>query len=114
MSEGASSAELSFLPDGTGIAGGIGSPGAIFYNAAALQSCTATGFVVSQGTIASDQGTLAATLLRFFTAVLWQIKVDEGKAGGSPVRLINPHDAVLMERACANFVFRGGVGVVAS
>ena len=62
LSEGASSAELSFLPNGTGIAGGIGSPGAIFYNTAALQSCTATGFVVSQGTIASDQGTLAVAV----------------------------------------------------
>ena len=62
LSEGASFAELSFLPNGTDIAGGIGSPGPIFYNAAALQSCTATGYVVNQGTIASDQGTLAVAV----------------------------------------------------
>jgi hypothetical protein len=53
---------------------------------------------------------LSAMLLRLF-AVLWQIKVDEAKAGGSSVRLVDPHDAVLMERACANFVIGGGVCV---
>jgi hypothetical protein len=51
LSESASFSELSFLPNGTDIAGGIGSPGAIFYNVAALQSCTATGNVVSQGSL---------------------------------------------------------------
>jgi hypothetical protein len=56
---------------------------------------------------------LSATLLRLF-AVLWQIKVDEAKAGGSSVRLVDPHDAVLMQRACANFVIRGGVCFVAN
>jgi DNA-binding beta-propeller fold protein YncE len=62
LSEGGAFSELSFLPGGANIAGGIGSPGAIFYNAAALQSCTATGSVVSQGTIASDQGTQAVAV----------------------------------------------------
>jgi hypothetical protein len=62
LSEGASFAELSFLPNGLGVAGGIGSPGAIFYNTAALQSCNATGYVVSQGPIASDQGTFSVVV----------------------------------------------------
>jgi DNA-binding beta-propeller fold protein YncE len=58
-SESGSASEISFLPGGANIAAGINSPGAIFYNTAALQSCTATGVVVSQGTIASGQGTQA-------------------------------------------------------
>ena len=62
LSEGAAFSELSFLPNGIGIAGGIESPGAIFYSEAALQSCTAAGTVVSQGTIASDQGTQAVAV----------------------------------------------------
>lgn len=62
LAEGAAFSELSFLPNGIDIAGGIASPGAIFYNEASLQSCTATGTVVSQGTIASDQGTQAVAV----------------------------------------------------
>ena len=57
--EGAAAADLSFIPDGTDVAVGIGSPGASFFNVAALETCSAAGYVVSQGTIASDQGTLA-------------------------------------------------------
>jgi hypothetical protein len=57
---------------------------------------------------------LLAALLRFFAAVLWQVKVDEAKAGGSWMRLVNPHNAVLVTRAGANFVIRGGVCVVAN
>jgi hypothetical protein len=45
--------------------------------------------------------------------LLWRIKVDRAKAGGSWVRLVKPLDPVLMERACANFVIRGGVRVAA-
>jgi len=56
---------------------------------------------------------MSATLLGFFAAVLWQIEVDEAKAGGSSVRLVDPHDVVLKGRACADFVIRGGVCVVA-
>jgi DNA-binding beta-propeller fold protein YncE len=56
LSEGAAVSNLSLLPNGADIAAGIGSPGAIFFNAATLESCTATGYVVSQGTIASGQG----------------------------------------------------------
>jgi 6-phosphogluconolactonase (cycloisomerase 2 family) len=57
-SEGAAFADLSLYPNGTGVAGGIGSPGAIFYNLAALEACSVTGFVVSQGPIAANEGTL--------------------------------------------------------
>jgi hypothetical protein len=57
-SEGAIFANLSFSPNGVNLAGGIWSPGAIFYNVDQLQTCSATGFVVSQGPIASGEGTL--------------------------------------------------------
>jgi DNA-binding beta-propeller fold protein YncE len=56
--EGAAVANLSLLPNGSGLAAGIDSAGADFFNLAALSGCTATGFVVSQGSVASDQGTL--------------------------------------------------------
>jgi DNA-binding beta-propeller fold protein YncE len=59
LSEGASATNLSLIPNGVNLAVGIGSPGAAFFNLAALNNCTATGFVVSQGSIASDQGTMA-------------------------------------------------------
>jgi DNA-binding beta-propeller fold protein YncE len=62
LSEGGTVSELSFLPGGTDLAAGIGSPGAIFYNTAALTTCTATGNVVSQGAIASDQGSQAVAV----------------------------------------------------
>jgi hypothetical protein len=59
LSQGASFANIKLFPDGTGVGGGIGSLGAIFYNLAAVESCTATGFVVSQGPPGSQEGTLA-------------------------------------------------------
>jgi hypothetical protein len=59
LSENASPANLKLFPDGTGVGVGIGAPGAIFYNPTALESCTATGFVVSQGPLTSQEGTLA-------------------------------------------------------
>jgi len=62
LSEGGTVSELSFLPGGTDLAAGIGSPGAIFYNTAALETCTATGNVVSQGSVASDQGSQAVAV----------------------------------------------------
>ena len=58
LNEGASASNLSLLPNGTDLAVGIGSAGADFFNLAALNTCSATGVVVSQGTIASDQGTM--------------------------------------------------------
>ena len=57
LGEGAAVANLSLLPNGTDLAAGIGSPGAAFFNVNALNSCTTTAVVVSQGSIASDQGT---------------------------------------------------------
>lgn len=53
-------ANLSFFPNGTDVGGGIGFPGAIFYRAADLLSCNATGFVVDQGSSGSNNaGTIA-------------------------------------------------------
>jgi len=53
-------ANLSFFPNGTDLGGGIGFPGAIFYNAAGLVGCNAPGFVVGQGsTSANNAGTIA-------------------------------------------------------
>lgn len=53
-------ANLSFFPNGTDLGGGIGSPGAIFYHAADLAGCSATGFVVGQGSSsANNAGTIA-------------------------------------------------------
>jgi hypothetical protein len=57
--ESAAVSELSILPNGLNLAAGINTPGAAFYNLAALQTCAATPNVVSQGSIASDQGTQA-------------------------------------------------------
>jgi hypothetical protein len=51
-------ANINIFPDGSNLGGGIGSQGAIFYNLAALESCTASGFVVSQGAISANEGTL--------------------------------------------------------
>lgn len=53
-------ANLGFFPSGTDLGGGIGFPGAIFYHAADLVGCNATGFVVGQGsTSANNAGTIA-------------------------------------------------------
>ena len=56
--EGGSASNVTILPNGIDLATGIGSPGVVFYNLAALNTCTATGYVVSQGSIASDQGSM--------------------------------------------------------
>jgi hypothetical protein len=54
---------LSFFPGATDIAGGIGSPGAIFYHVADLLGCDASGYVVSQGpTSSSSAGTLGVSV----------------------------------------------------
>lgn len=59
LSEGAGSYNLGFSLNQTQVDGGIGVPGAIFYNASALQTCASAGVVVSQGPLMPDQGTLA-------------------------------------------------------
>ncbi len=58
LGEGAAGSNLSLLPNGVNLAEGIGSAGAIFFNLAAINTCTAAGVVVSQGSVASDQGTM--------------------------------------------------------
>lgn len=58
LNEGAAVANLNLYPNGTGVTAGIGAPGAIFYNLANLLGCSVTGFVVSQGPITPNQGTL--------------------------------------------------------
>lgn len=59
LSAGASFANLKLFPDTTSATGGIGAAGAIFYDRAALETCTATGFVVGQG---ASPGTLAVVV----------------------------------------------------
>jgi DNA-binding beta-propeller fold protein YncE len=58
VSEGAAPANLDFTPNGVDIGGGIGAPGAVFYNTAALMSCAASGVLLSQGPIAANEDTL--------------------------------------------------------
>ena len=53
----------------------------------------------------------AKKLPRRFVAVIGQLEVDEAKARGSRMRIINPHDAVPIRRAGANFVIRRRVRV---
>ncbi len=62
QSQGGQWAELEFLPDGVDLAGGIETPGAVFYNAGAAATCTATPFVVSQGTVSADEGSQAVAV----------------------------------------------------
>lgn len=53
---------LSFFPDATNLAAGIGS-GAIFYHVTDLLGCNGSGYIVDQGSIpASDAGTLAVVV----------------------------------------------------
>jgi hypothetical protein len=61
-SQGGAFAELAMLPNGVDVAGGIESPGAVFYNAQALDSCSATPVVISQGAVSADEGTQAVAV----------------------------------------------------
>jgi len=61
-SEGGQWAELAFLPNGVDLAGGIETPGAVFYNVSAAATCSGTPFVVSQGTVSADEGSQAVTV----------------------------------------------------
>jgi hypothetical protein len=56
VQDGASMLGINLLPNGLGLAASLGVDGAIFYNLSTLQTCTSTGVQVSQGTVASDQG----------------------------------------------------------
>ena len=62
QSEGGQWAELELLPNGVDIAGGIETPGAVFYNAAAAATCAATPYVVSQGPASADEGSQAVAV----------------------------------------------------
>jgi DNA-binding beta-propeller fold protein YncE len=55
---GTLAANLRLFLNGTQVSGGIGAQGAIFFNLAALESCAATGVVVSQGPLSAAEGTL--------------------------------------------------------
>ena len=57
LTDGATGLGLNLLPNGVGLAAAIGADGAIFYDLATLETCNSTGLQVSQGTVASDQGT---------------------------------------------------------
>ena len=56
VQDGASLLGINLVPNGLGVAASLGVDGAIFYNLSTLQSCTSTGVQVSQGTVASNQG----------------------------------------------------------
>jgi DNA-binding beta-propeller fold protein YncE len=62
VAEGADFANLSWFPNGTDLAGGIGAPGAIFFHASDLLGCHAAGYVVSQGPISADEGSLSVAV----------------------------------------------------
>ncbi len=82
LPEGPLFANLGLMPGGMDVAGGIGAPGAIFYDVAALQCCAATGFVASQGGVAADEGTLevAVTADQSFAFVSNEYGVASGAA----------------------------------
>ena len=60
--EGASMGNLDLTPNKVGVGGGIGNPGAMFWNLAALEQCAANGVVVGQGAISADELTLEAVV----------------------------------------------------
>ena len=62
IADGASSFGTYLTPNGDGLALALGVDGAIFYDLPTLQTCNTTGFQVSQGPVASDEGTFDVTL----------------------------------------------------
>ncbi|ADV80905.1 hypothetical protein [Terriglobus saanensis] len=56
VQDGASDLGMNLTPNGAGVAATLGVDGAIFYNLSTLQTCTSTGLQVSQGPLASHQG----------------------------------------------------------
>jgi DNA-binding beta-propeller fold protein YncE len=56
VQNGASDFGMNLTPNGLGLAATLGVDGAIFYNLSTLQTCTSTGFQVSQGPISADEG----------------------------------------------------------
>ena len=57
LADGAGVLGLNLLPNGVGLAVALGVDGALFYDLATLETCNSNGLQVSQGTVASDQGT---------------------------------------------------------
>jgi DNA-binding beta-propeller fold protein YncE len=56
VQDGASDFGMNLTPNGLDLAATLGVDGAIFYNLSTLETCTSTGLQVSQGSVASDQG----------------------------------------------------------
>jgi hypothetical protein len=56
VQDGATDLGMNLTPNGLGVASTLGVDGAIFYNLSTLETCTSTGLQVSQGSVASDQG----------------------------------------------------------
>jgi hypothetical protein len=56
VQDGAADFGMNLTPNGLGVAATLGDDGAIFYDLSTLQTCTSTGLQVSQGSVASDQG----------------------------------------------------------
>ena len=62
VQDGASDLGMNLTPNGLGVAATLGVDGALFYNLSTLQSCTSTGVQVSQGSVASGQGSFDAVV----------------------------------------------------
>ena len=62
IGEGAAMGNLDLTPNGVNVGGGIGDPGAMFWNLTALEDCTASGVVLSQGPISADELALEAVV----------------------------------------------------
>lgn len=56
VQDGASDLGINLAPNGSGVAAALGVDGAIFYNLATMETCNSTGVQVSQGSVASNQG----------------------------------------------------------
>ena len=56
VQDGASDLGMNLTPNGLGVAGTLSIDGAIFYNLSTMETCTSTGLQVSQGSVASNQG----------------------------------------------------------
>jgi len=56
VQDGTADFGMNLTPNGLGVAATLGVDGAIFYDLSTLQTCTSTGLQVSQGSVASDQG----------------------------------------------------------
>ena len=53
---------LDLVPNGVSVGAGIGSSGAMFWNLTSLENCSASGTVLSQGSISAKEGTIEAVV----------------------------------------------------